>query len=163
MRKFKHKKTGAIANKNREGYDVFRKNIATFCFMYSEFIEDSQDWKEITGEIPLFTTDNGVEIFENDDVYWVRITVPSLPSTDHYLKIGKFDWNLIAKRNTTDYKWFSTKEKAEEFVNNQKIYSKNDILKALNDSVYLVKDISLAPNEALESINIFIFKKILDL
>lgn len=159
MRKFRHKKTGAIANKNKEGYDVFRKNIATSCFMYSEFIEDSQDWEE--AKEPLFTTEDGVEVFENDDVYWVRVTIPSIGSTDYYLKIGKFDWSFIAERNTTDYKWFSTKEKAEEFVNNQKIYSKNDILKALDNSRERFKD--LLPIGGFESINIFIFKKILDL
>lgn len=68
---------------------------------------------------PLFTTEDGVDIYEGDDYYRVNT-----------------NWNLatltMGERFSNSYagaKFFSTKEAAEEYIDrNKPVFSKNDIL-----------------------------------
>jgi hypothetical protein len=82
-------------------------------------------------ESPLFTTEDHIDIFENDEVYAVRVTEPSSYSTDVQFKVFKYVWEGN-RCETDDYKWFSTKEAAEKYIyNNEKKFSVKDIEEAL--------------------------------
>lgn len=64
-----------------------------------------EKWKKAPAKTPLFTTEDGVDVFEGDKLYYI------LKSFEiHCNPANKYD----GKNN--DYKYFSTKEKAEEFV-----------------------------------------------
>ena len=65
------------------------------------------DCDEIPQKIkkPLFTTEDGVDIFENDEVYFVN-KIGDVFHTNH-LKIKKYQSHLL---------YFSTKEAAEEYI-----------------------------------------------
>ena len=75
---------------------------------------------------PLFTTENGVDIFEDDKYYYIN-------------RDFKNPWNIVStkadcpsviKKNDLTYKRFSTKEKAEEYIlMNKPVLSLNDIFK----------------------------------
>jgi len=81
--------------------------------------------------IPIFKTEDGVDVFEGDSVYWVlkyddvcKILVPT--------KINKLHRNLL-KNEYSFYKIFSTEEKAEEYIAMSKpCLSLNDIKLAIN-------------------------------
>lgn len=67
---------------------------------------------------PLFITEDGVSIFENDTFYYV----------DQYWQIGVGICNNLIFNKLKDYKEFSTKERAQEYIyNNKPKYSVNDI------------------------------------
>jgi len=90
--------------KNVYGYGVIES--------YSEF------WEEIK-EKPLFTTEDGVEIFKGDD-YWQVI-----PEFRHYF-IGNNDY----ERRSCD-KHFSTEKAAKDYIEmNKPMYSKKQIMDA---------------------------------
>lgn len=78
---------------------------------------------------PLFTTEDGVDIFENDYCYFVRNNFSPIEKPFHCTK--EF-WS----GNLKFYKWFSTKEAAEEYIlMNKPCLSLNNILhNATNDS-----------------------------
>ena len=85
---------------------------------------------------PLFTTDDGIEIFEGDDLYYVRVTKPSSFSLDKYFEAFKYVWEGT-RCETDDYKWFSTKEAAEKYIyNNEKKFSVKDIEDAVREANY---------------------------
>jgi hypothetical protein len=64
---------------------------------------------------PLFTTEDGVDIFEEDKAYMVC----------PYWRVDEYE---ISKNTATDRKWFSTKEAAEEYIlMNKPCLSINDI------------------------------------
>ena len=95
---------------------------------------------------PLFTTEDGVDIFKGDK-YWVvhlncDTTVASKITAD-----GKELVDL--------FKRFSTKEKAEEWIYNEPRYSKNDIKDAVDKS-------KIYKNVEYNSINLKRFWDVLD-
>jgi len=104
----------------------------------AKFIEKSKMFsinvlQKIT-KTPLFTTEDGVEIFEGDS----------------YVKLNNYsDWSIVTGFNAhgfqEDYKGlkFSTKEKAEEYIiNNKPCLSLVDVIKDLHDlvSVFAIKE-----------------------
>jgi hypothetical protein len=71
---------------------------------------------------PLFTTEDGVEIFENNHpiLYWVKLKKYSL---------GIDEQNTLHCPDLINYKYFSTKEAAEEYiVMNKPCLSINDLI-----------------------------------
>lgn len=76
-------------------------------------------------EKPLFTTQDGVEIFEGDK-YWYLTT---------YLALKEDRCNQFSGRRP-NYKYFSTKEKAEEYKDqNELIYSKKDVRNIIEETI----------------------------
>lgn len=77
---------------------------------------------------PLFTTEDGVDIFEGDSYCFIE---PYAFYPQASIAPDKNDWKHDTVR-------FSTREKAQEWVEeNKPLYSKNDILNALEDSAIL--------------------------
>lgn len=98
---------------------------------------------------PLFTTEDGVDIFVGDNYY-------ELITPDFYLKSSV--WNILTckTRDNINYDqksnlkngrmWFSTKEAAEEYIlMNKPNYSLNDILK-------VAKDYYIIPNSFIDKL-----------
>lgn len=75
---------------------------------------------------PLFITEDGVEVFENDR--------PWCLNTTEFRSKGTADLKLNAKYHPApNCKYFSTKEKMEEYkLNNKKQFSLNDVRAALD-------------------------------
>ena len=88
--------------------------------LYPEF------WQEV--KEPVFISDDGVEMFKGDDVYFV---VNFELSTMVYVVN---DWFKTA---TPDYKRFSTKEAALKYIDlNKPKYSKSDVIESLITAEY---------------------------
>lgn len=65
---------------------------------------------------PLLTTEDGVEIYQNSELWWVAVNEDKeVHSSDETWSYGKFKW-IGSISDSKNYKWFSTKEKAEEYV-----------------------------------------------
>jgi hypothetical protein len=76
--------------------------------------------------IPLFKTEDGVEVFENDRAWWVD----KYFSTDFYDFTVSSDRQNDLKHYPKDYKYFSKKEAAEEYILLHKpLLSVNDVMK----------------------------------
>lgn len=91
------------------------------------FNKDTEHYKE-----PLFTTDDGVDLYSLDD------TIYSVNKSQRYLTLSpRLLKREIGNVNTPKYMYnFSTKEAAEKFIyNNKPIYSKRDIMKAIEETV----------------------------
>lgn len=96
---------------------------------------------------PLFTTEDGVDIFENDKIYWINAyTLDDVYCDTYYQDCGEFDLKdgLISikefnKLNKDDNELalfgFSTKEKAEEYILlNKSCLSLNDLRQFFPDT-----------------------------
>ena len=71
---------------------------------------------------PLFTTEDGVDIFEGDNLYSID---NMLNIRKHLLFNARYDDNTLLNNRiffNSDYKHFSTKEKAEEYILMNKPY-----------------------------------------
>jgi hypothetical protein len=120
-KKYKHKITGNIAveTTTEKNYKVTEPRHFT---IPKWVVENSNDWEEIVEKQPLFTTEDGKEIFEGDSVYWFLRS-----STDYLYKI-----NFVKDHLELDFKniyaIFSTKEAGEEyFIYNKPVLSLNDV------------------------------------
>lgn len=111
---------GLYGNKSEHKYDTIRgfdlKQDASLGVLYHNGlvgIEKIQKYKEV-----LFTTEDGVDIFEGDEVTWLYRDELKIAGT------RKADKNMY-----TDLKYFSKKEKAEEHIlMNKPCLSLNDLL-----------------------------------
>lgn len=83
----------------------------------------------IKSKTPLFKTEDGVDIFEGDKLYSI---CNMLNIKKHRLFNARYDDNTLLNNRiffNSDYKHFSTKEKAEEYIiENKPVLSLNDIL-----------------------------------
>ena len=127
MRKFKHKQTDSIAKQNTNGtYNIYYKEEYSNSVIKA-FIENTLDWIEI--KEPVFTTADGVDMFEGDMYYFVDI------------KYGNVTYNVVVKLydNTSKNKLrFSTRELAQEYLDfNAPKYSLKDITDAQQKSISL--------------------------
>lgn len=78
----------------------------------------------------LFVTEDGVNIYKNDSFYFV----------DSYFEIGRGKAISGIFSRISDYKEFSTKEKAQEYIDmNKPLYSKNDFINAFESTDNIVK------------------------
>ena len=82
----------------------------------------------------LFKTEDGVDIFETTAVHWVVVTNKSInKNVPYYLYELKFCKAHLKLDLKNEYKLFSTKEKAEEYIiMNKPCLSINDIQKLKN-------------------------------
>lgn len=94
-------------------------NTADLCFR--KFNKNSEDFLVKKLSKPLFTTEDGVDIFEGDRYYWIiKDLRDSNVCSTKATKSSPNGYNLL---------YFSTKEKAEEYIlMNKPILSVNDIL-----------------------------------
>ena len=79
---------------------------------------------------PLFTTEDGVDIFEGDNIYWVNInTFEKINCNKYNDDLGEISIkSLLSKKYECKAIAFSTKEKAEEYIlMNKSVLSLNDI------------------------------------
>ncbi len=83
---------------------------------------------------PLFTTEDGVDIFEGDKVWWVAVNEEyDTPSGDKTWSFNEFVWKGKPTASS-NYKWFSTKEKAEEYIiMNKPCLSFNDVINYIHE------------------------------
>lgn len=112
--------------------NVGKGNINDGCFF------ELKDLKHI--KQPLFTTEDGVDIFEGDEYYYINSNF-----NDPWKIINtKADCPDIINKNDLNYKRFSTKEKAEEYILlNKPCLSINDIIKNLTiiDGIKTLQDL----------------------
>ena len=91
---------------------------------------------------PLFTTEDGVDIFEGDNLYSID---NMLNIKKHLLFNARYDDNTLLNNRiffNSDYKHFSTKEKAEEYIlYNKPLLTLKDIEELLckNTSSYFLE------------------------
>jgi hypothetical protein len=129
MKKYKHVKTGAIAEGEPASGKSFKVILedSSLSFIDEAFLLSGNDWIPIA--TPLFTTEDGVDIYEGDTYFGCGKWPDGSPSgcikdsvaTDTRLD-RKYGWNKT-------FKCFSTKEAAEEYVlMNKPVLSLNDLL-----------------------------------
>lgn len=80
---------------------------------------------------PLFTIEDGVNVFEGDNLWCVKIYHEEFVNNhDKVYSVIKFQGDINKRIKSDNYKWFSTKEKAEEYILlNKPCLSINDINK----------------------------------
>ena len=150
MKKYKNKRTGDIVIGGPYSYVLSQQ-----CVLPSNLIEGSPDWKE-----PLFTTEDGVDLFERgDEIYVVKRGECKLFENYHGRGIGAWLNGWYADKNglTSDkfeqkarmefetiYLAFSTEEKAMEYISeNMKKFSISDIERIVGDRHFIKKDLLL--------------------
>lgn len=128
----KLKLNSIVVWKETQKHYKFYKNgkfYTDFHFTAKEIENYPEYWREVKKEEykkqPLFTTEDGVEIFENDKYWFVK------PLQDYYLgEVIAIEHSMTGRKqeNILD---FSTKEKAEEYIiMNKPCLSLNDVNKA---------------------------------
>lgn len=103
---------------------LLQHNFATW--KTSHNLKDVQKYKQL-----LFTTEDGVDIFEDDSIYWVNINTFEKVNCNKYNDdLGEISIkSLLSKKYECKAVGFSTKEKAEEYIlMNKPCLSLNDIL-----------------------------------
>jgi len=111
-------------------------------WMGTNFYNSYPEYWELVKPRPLFTTEDGVDIYKNNhpDIFYVNLKSFSM---------GIDYSNTLCNPDLMNYKYFSTKEKAEEYIKyNKPMYSINDIKNSCKQvgipvisSVYLCTDL----------------------
>lgn len=92
-----------------------------FTYFYCE--KDCKKWAEEQVKPPIFTTEDGVDIYKGDIYYGLRIAKIDFLK----LEIYPFSGNFFSGKDSS-FKYFSTKEAAEEYILlNKPCLSINDI------------------------------------
>lgn len=135
-------------NWGKGGSQSFMLSKSTNPEKYPEF------WEKIEEKQPLFITEDGKEIFEDSDVWWVRTTFEDKTFCDDKpFEYGLFnrDWNTRSK--SLRYKWFSTKEAAEKWIEeNKPVYSKKQILNKIEE-IYRKLSIEFLSDNRISVVN----------
>ena len=99
---------------------------------------------------PLFTTEDGVDIYEGDNVWFVN----TKSKLDPLFVAIIYNWDLAGSPNTSsDYKWFSTKKAAETYIKfNKPALSLNDIYHVFSQSDSKSKFTELVTNLVKEKL-----------
>ena len=125
MKRYRHKETGNIAveTSSEKNYKVSEPQNFT---IPKWIVENSKEWEEITNKV-LIVTEDGKEIRDGETFWNVFFEKP-----EYHIELWRAKkWAAVeaVKGYNTDYcKYFSTKEKAEEWIyHNKPIYSRNDI------------------------------------
>lgn len=96
-------------------YDINNPNGSRLHYNLNNFKKAKQ---------PLFTTEDGVDIFEGDKIYSIDKTKLIFKDIDRIIQSQYFERSSL-------YKYFSTKEKAEEYILlNKPCLSYNEVLNA---------------------------------
>lgn len=81
---------------------------------------------------PILTTHDGVELFEDNNVYGASLTDNEMPIRLCKLPFAKF-------HNYKNRVWFSTKEAAEEYIKwNKPLYSLNDVQTVIRTKTHTI-------------------------
>lgn len=124
MRKFKHKQTKNTADELGDTFYTVKKDKTIICFIPDNMVENTLDWIEI--KEPVFTTSDGVEMFEGD-VYYTNI---NFEEVKEFLTESFFDYKKYNKER------FSTRELAQEYLDfNAPKYSLSDVKSAFYSSM----------------------------
>ena len=126
------------------GYDknyTFSIRFVNECFEYGKFVVYEK-------KKPLFKTEDGVEVFKNTELYYVRLTEPSSRSTDKQWSVAKYNSVNEECALISDYKWFHKKEAAEKWIeDNKPRFSKKEIEgKSIIGKNYVPSDNSYSVN-----------------
>ena len=87
---------------------------------------------------PLFTTEDGVDIFEGDKVYYIETN----DTTENSFKVNEYTIQYSGRfLSDNTLHSFSTKEKAEEYILlNKPVLSLNDVMDCFDCSVLMTKN-----------------------
>ena len=125
MKRYRHKETGNIAVETSSGKNYKVSEPQNFTIP-KWIVENSKEWEEITNKV-LIVTEDGKEI-RDGEIYWNVFSEAVTPKIEPW---KAKQW--VAEEEDGEYslnycKYFSTKEKAEEWIyHNKPIYSRNDI------------------------------------
>lgn len=90
---------------------------------------------KIDSKLPLFKTEDGVDVYEDDSVYWVI-------NNEYTYQLTICKNHITVLKNNDVYKIFSTEEKAREYVLMNKPYlSINDVISIIDNSSKLRIDL----------------------
>lgn len=124
MRKFKHEQTKNTADELGDTFYTVKKDKTIICFIPDNMVENTQDWIEI--KEPVFTTVDGIEVFEGDEYYSIATNSEIYKQT-----VSKTDWDFIS--NT-----FSTYKSAQEYLdNNAPKYSLSEIIEGCKGGIFI--------------------------
>lgn len=84
----------------------------------------------------VLTTEDGVDIYPGDKVYWLAVNEDEeIDTLDELHSFGRLDWskggNVSPSKN---YKWFSNIHKLEEYLFSIKMISVKDVFEIINKS-----------------------------
>jgi hypothetical protein len=117
-------KLGTIIQKKLSSYeevDVYRGFYTTIPSLIEKYPEF---WEKVVEE-PLFTTEDGVEIYEGDKYYAVNKYTLQLVNSHAYMTVNKW---IIPNYSNGNWKLFSTEAAAEEYVfKNKRVLSYEDL------------------------------------
>lgn len=109
--------------RKNEGYGAIGSNND---YKY-ELATESEINKYLESIKPIFTTEDGYDVFEKEILYTVGFT-QKVDSADYY-QIATMNMAYTNKPNDEDYKWFKSREKATIWLEeNKPQYSKKDML-----------------------------------
>ena len=120
-------KLGYIDHLNKTGHNSQGEYVQSMYDTNPEF------WEKVI-EQPLFTSEDGVDIFKRDNIYWVNINTFDKVNCNKYNDdLGEISIkSLLSKKYECKAVGFSTKEKAEEYILlNKPCLSYNDVLNAV--------------------------------
>jgi len=105
-----------IGTKSKIKSFQFIGDILTIYTNYNNFAYTINSFEK--SKQTLFTTEDGVDIFENDNIYWINISTFEKVNCNKYNDdLGEISIkSLLSKKYKCKAISFSTKEKAEEFI-----------------------------------------------
>lgn len=94
-------------------------------------------WEEIVEKQPLFTTEDGIDVFEGD--YWYIVYIDGYDGSRSLFEVfySNDGSGIPLNLDRIGIKRFSNREKAQEYIDNHKSkYSLNDVLDILDTMGY---------------------------
>jgi hypothetical protein len=124
MKRYRHKETGNIAVETSSGKNYKVSEPQNFTIP-KWIVENSKEWEEIINKV-LIVTEDGKEI-RNGDIFWNVFSEAITPEIEPWKANQWVAEEEDGEYSTNHCKYFSTKEKAEEWIyHNKPIYSRAD-------------------------------------
>ena len=162
IRRLSDSKVFTVGDKINNKYTISRFELG-FSSPILTFVNEEPFWISLKtlfhSKKPLFTTEDGVDIFEGDDYFEVALTFKPSFREAIYKKIARpniiYDYGISEKReklNKNGRYYFSTKEAAEEYVlMNKPSLSVNDVLSVAYNPVETKTSITNKLKEIVKS------------
>lgn len=136
LKKYKYKKTGLIFEQttlfNYPYSYQGRDKDGILITLPGWIVEDSNDWEKITS--PLFTTEDGVEIFDENHILYPIVVNAFSNASIASLKSIKSAGNL---HNGKSWLFFSSSEARDQYVlENKPLFSANEVIKYMLSYTY---------------------------